>query len=323
MNIATECLVNELEKRILPDKKTILYVGIKYDYGRMDWGLSYEHHNFYQTFINMGYSMINFDYFTLYHQFGAEVVSKMLDEAVYYYNPDLVFYFHYKDWINHNTWSQIPVKKYIWLADDSWRYDETEPVWKLFDTIITTDTLSHEKRQKAGYNSVLSEWGCNHLLYRDVGMRRIYDVSFVGRAHGERKEFIEALMKHGIPVKCFGEGWEGSSRISQTDLIKIYNKSKIVINMSRASTGGKIKVNGRDFEATGCGAMLLTQYSPAIGECFDSGYEIAIYIDVETAVKTIKYYLKETALREMIAEAGYDRTLTDHTYVKRLQEIIQ
>ncbi len=320
MKISTEVLVDRLEKRILPNEKTILYVGIKYDYGHPDWGLSYEHHNFYQTFIAMGYSVIYFDYMSIMQDYGAEEMSKMLKEAVYYYTPNVLFYFHYHDWIDKSILAELPVKKYIWLADDSWRYDETKPVWELFDTIITTDTPSHEKRLSGKYDSILSEWACNHLLCRDLGMERIYDVSFIGSKHSDREDKIAKLREAGIDIKCFGKGWSDTERISQGELIKIYNQSKIVLNLPTASHGKKIQVNARDFEATGCGALLLTENNEAIEKCFNHK-EMVTYIGIDSAIKKIQYILSNDGVRKIIARAGHDRVLRDHTYAKRFQAI--
>jgi len=321
MKISTEVIADALEKRILPNEKTILYVGIKYDYGHADWGLSYEHHNFYRTFLDMGYSMIYFDYMSIMQEFGTDGMSRILAEAVYYYNPDVLFYFHFHDWIDKQILAELPVKKYIWNADDSWRYDAEKPVWKLFDTIITTDTPSHEKRLAAGYNSVLSEWACNHNLCRDLGMERIYDVSFIGSKHSNREEFVNKLRENGINIKCFGKGWSDTERISQAGLIEIYNQSKIVLNISSDSAGKKIQVNARDFEATGCGALLLTQDSPAIRECFDNEKEIVTYNTPVGAIEKIKVLLNQPDKLKAIAQAGHARTLKDHTYVKRFYDI--
>lgn len=321
MKVSLEVITDELEKRILPGEKTILYVGIKYDYGHSDWGLSYEHHNFYQTFLAMGYSIIYFDYMEIGQKYGSDIMSEMLREAVYYYNPDILFYFHFHDWINKDIIKELPVKKYIWLADDSWRYDDTQHVWELFDTIITTDKDSHEKRLLGGYDSILSEWGCNHLLCRDLGMERIYDVSFIGSKHSNREEQIAQLWGAGINVKCFGKGWDDNGRISQGNLIKIYNQSKIVLNLSSDSAQKKIQVNARDFEATGCGALLLTQNNDAILECFEPMEEIITYQNIGQAIHEMKHFLKHDEYLKRYAKAGHARTLKDHTYMKRFQDI--
>ena len=323
MTIATEVLADELcETRLLPGKKTILYVGIKYDYGKPNWGLSYEHYNFYQTFLRMGYSVVNFDYMRIMQEHGIEEMSRMLLESVYYYSPDILFYFHYHDWISHDVWKEIPVKKLIWLADDSWRYDETQPVWELFDTVITTDARGHDRRQLEGFKgSVLSEWGYNAWLYKNYNRERDIDVSFIGSCHSDRKEFIDHLKAAGINVKTFGKDWENSERISQAGLIQIYNRSKIVLNLSAVSHGSKIQVNARDFEATGCGAALVTHDSESIRKCFNVETEIVTYNCAKDAAKLIKYHLTHDMVREAISENGYIRSLANHQYVNRFEAI--
>jgi len=301
-------------------------VGIKYDYGHPKWGLSYEHYNFYKTIEAMGYSLIYFDYMKLSQKYGTDIMSELLREAVYYYNPDILFYFNFHDWVSYNVWKEISeetlTKTIIWLGDDSWRYEETRPIWELFNTIITTDKNKHNQRTEEGFNSVLSQWACNHLLYRKLNLSKIYDISFVGRCYGERKEFIELLREHNIEILTFGQGWEGSGRVSQADMIRIYNQSKIVLNISKTSKGDKIQIKGRDFEVPGCGSLSLTQESEEIKEYFEPDNEIVTYKDIDEAIQKIKYYLSHEKELNVIADNGYRRILKEHTYEKRLLEIL-
>ena len=326
-NRSIEVLIDEeLEKHFKNKKKTILYVGIRYDYGNKSWGLSYEHHQFYNTLLNMDYSLIYFDYDRIKQKFGVKKTSQMLREVVYFYHPDILFYFHFLDWIEHDVWKEIsdelPTKTIIMLADDHWRYEETRPVWKLFNLIVTTDPEGYEKRRKEGFNNVfLTQWACNHFLYKNLNLPRIYDVSFVGRCYGERQSFIDAIKTHGINVITFGPGWGKGGRVSQADLIKIYNQSKISLNISFASSGGKIQIKGRDFEATGCGSLLLTKDTKEIAEYFVPGEEIVTYRDVNDASEKIKYYLKNEDERERIAKNGYEKVVREHTCEKRFLEI--
>jgi len=326
---STEVLVDEeLEKNLRSDKKTILYIGIKYDYGNKNWGLSFEHYNFYHTLLNMGYSLIYFDYDRLKQKYGKKRISQILFEAVYYYHPEILFYFHFHDWIEHDIWKEIanesPITTIIWLADDHWRYNETRPVWDSFNLIVTTDKNGYEKRKREGYNNILlSQWACNNFLYKKLNLPKIYDVSFVGRCYGKRKKFVERLKRQGIQIKTFGQGWNNGERISQTDLIKIYNQSKIALNISFSSKEDKIQIKGRDFEAPGCGSLLLTKDSEEIRRCFVPDEEIITYEDVNDAIEKIKYYLKNEVERERIAKNGYERAMKDHTYKKRFLDILQ
>ena len=327
---STEVLIEEeLEKYLKNNKRTILYVGIKYDYGNKYWGLSYEHYNFYHALLNMDYSLIYFDYDRIKQEYGIEKMSKMLREAVYYYQPDILFYFNFHDWIEHSVWREIsdelPIKTIIWLADDEWRYEETRPVWELFNLVVSTDRKGYERRKQEGFSNVLlSQWGCNHFLYKNLNLPKIYDVSFVGQCYGERENFVNILRRKGINITTFGHGWENSSRVSQADLIRIFNQSKISLNISFASKGDKIlAIKGRDFEAPGCGSLLLTKDTKEIAEYFVPGEEIITYKDANDAADKIKFYLANEDEREKTAKNGYERVMREHTIERRLLDVFE
>jgi spore maturation protein CgeB len=327
---AIEVIVDEeLEKHLKTNKKTLLYVGRKYDYGIRNWGFNYAHYNFYHTLLNMNYSLIYFDYGQIRQKYGSKKMSKMLHEAVFYYQPDLLFYCHSFDWIQHDVWREIsdelPTKTIIWLTDDHMQYEETRPVWELFNLIVNANKEGYEKRKKEGFsNAFLSQWACNHFLYKNFNLPKIYDVSFVGRCNDGRQSFVDVLKKNGINIVTFGQGWENGSRVSQADLIKIYNQSKISLDMSFASRDSKIlSTKGRDFEVPGCGSLLLTKDTKEIAEYFVPGEEIITYHDANDAAEKIEYYLKNEDEREKIAKRGYERFMKEHTYEKRFLEIFE
>ena len=329
-NRSIEVLMDEeVEKRLKINKESILYVGRKYDYGNRNWGLSYQHYNFYHTLLNMDYSLIYFDYGQIRERYGSKKMSQMLREAVYYYQPDILFYCHSFDWIKHDVLKEIsnelPMKTIIWLTDDHMQYEETRSVWELFNLIVNANEKGYEKRKKEGFsNAFLSQWACNHFLYRNLNLPKIYDVSFVGRCYGVRQKFVDILKRHGINIATFGQGWKNGSRVSQADLIRIYNQSKISLDMSFASRDSKIlSTKGRDFEVPGCGSLLLTKDTEEIAEYFVPGEEIITYEDANDAAEKIKYYLKNEDERERIAKKGYERVMKEHTYEKRFLEIFE
>ena len=331
-NRSIEVLMDEeLEKHLKPtNKKTILYVGRKYDYGNKDWGLSYQHYNFYHTLLNMDYSLIYFDYGQIRQRYGAEKMSQMLREAVYYYHPDILFYCHSFDGIKHNILKEIsnelPTKTIIWLTDDHKDYERERPVWELFNIIVNANEEGYERRKKEGFsNAFLSQWACNHFLYRHLNLPKIYDVSFVGRCYGVRQNFVDTLKRYGINIATFGQGWENGGRVSQADLIRIYNQSKILLNLSFASRDSKIIVStkGRDFEVPGCGSLLLTKDTKEIADYFVPGEEIITYEDANDAAEKINYYLENEDERERITKKGYERVMKEHTYEKRFLEMFE
>ena len=200
--------------------------------------------------------------------------------------------------------------------------------------------------------------GFNHFLYKPLDLSKIYDVTFIGRPHGKRKEEIEKLKKAGIKVECFGEGWP-NGKITNEEMIKIFCQSKINLNLSQSS--GKLwkqigliflkrkidrslglnsplkwyggfqtllaqkrkQIKGRIFKVTGCGGFLLTDYTEGIEGLYETGKEIVCFSDFDDLIKKIKYYLKHNEEREKIAQAGYEYSLREHTCEKRFNEIFK
>ena len=81
------------------------------------------------------------------------------------------------------------------------------------------------------------------------------------------------------------------------------------------------QIKGRNFEIPGCGSFCLTEYADDLESYYEIGEEIECFSTVKEAPEKIRYYLSHEEAREAIAKAGYERTLREHTYEKRFQEI--
>jgi glycosyltransferase involved in cell wall biosynthesis len=79
--------------------------------------------------------------------------------------------------------------------------------------------------------------------------------------------------------------------------------------------------NIRQFEVTGVGTCLLTDFKPDLPEIFIPDQEIVAYNTPEEAVEKARWLLEHPEERERIAQAGQQRTLRDHTFDKRAEEL--
>ncbi|CEG13821.1 conserved hypothetical protein [groundwater metagenome] len=108
------------------------------------------------------------------------------------------------------------------------------------------------------------------------------------------------------------------------DMYNVLYNSKITLNRhGEVSISQQYANNMRLFEATGMGAFLITDYKENLNDLFRIGKEIETYTDTKELIKKIQYYLDNEDERKKIAEAGQRRTLTDHTYEKRMKELIK
>lgn len=95
------------------NKKNILFIGTKYDYGKPERGLSYEYYNFYDTLVKMNNGnnrviYFPFDEFSI--KFGSEAMNKKLLEKVKQEKPDLCFFFLFNEFLKKDVVREITKK---------------------------------------------------------------------------------------------------------------------------------------------------------------------------------------------------------------------
>ena len=89
--------------------------------------------------------------------------------------------------------------------------------------------------------------------------------------------------------------------------------------------GGEDTINMRMFEATGSGALLLTEALPGVRRYFEPGKEVAVWKDVPELVARTLHYLAHESECSAVAEAGRRRCLAEHSMddtVKRFMKIV-
>jgi len=107
-------------------------------------------------------------------------------------------------------------------------------------------------------------------------------------------------------------------------MYRVLAESKIVLNSHIAYAEGQAN-NMRLFEATGVGALLVTESAPNLADFFEPGREVVSYDGPTDLVDKLRHYIDHDDERRAIAEAGQARTLRDHTYAKlmaRLADIL-
>ncbi|MCL5666520.1 MAG: glycosyltransferase [Patescibacteria group bacterium] len=156
-----------------------------------------------------------------------------------------------------------------------------------------------------------------------------------GKIHNERNEVLEAVAKDkGIDIKFWGYGTSNlpeSSLIKKNyqgqawglDRLRIFYNSKITLTKHITAVAGGYANNMTLYEATGSGIFLITDWKQNLPELFTPGEEVETYRSVPELIDKLKYYLSHDKEREKIAQAGQARTLREHTYEKRMEELTQ
>lgn len=161
--------------------------------------------------------------------------------------------------------------------------------------------------------------------------RRDLSVTFIGGlspSHRDRQEFL-AMLARSTPIQFWGYGTEtlvqrgaDASRCHGEawgfDMFALLARSGITVN-HHIDVAKSNANNMRLFEATGCGALLITDYKTNLSDLFEIGEEVVAYRSVEECMELIGYYLVHQDEASAIAKRGQVRTLRDHTYEIRMR----
>lgn len=104
------------------------------------------------------------------------------------------------------------------------------------------------------------------------------------------------------------------------EMLKVLSKAKIGFNI-HIDAAGKDAGNMRLYEVTGVGTCLITDWKENLHELFEPDKEVVTYRSVEECIEKVKWLLDHPKERESIAKAGQIRTLSEHTFEKRAQQL--
>ena len=170
---------------------------------------------------------------------------------------------------------------------------------------------------------------------------------------------MRELQTLGLPAQGFGKGWK-SGMVDQQKMMEIFSFSKINLNFTESAyvsfkqklkllakmfinkeqghyrfapniVGGwesavgaqRRQIKNRNFDIPACGGFLLTGDADNLSDYYVPDKEVAIFKNFGELAEKCKYYLAHDAERLAIANAGYERTIREHTYEHRFNKIFK
>jgi len=326
---------------------------MEYDYGARARGFSFEYYNVFLPLCDIygKENVLLFDYFTEFKQNGKVKMNNKLNGLISVEKPEIViFCLLWENQFDENIVSSLreKTKTVIYFLDDPWRQKFVRHWIKYFNFFSTPDYYMFKLYEIEGFKNVIySPFGFNSAIYKKLNLDKTYDVSFVGGYSPLRKWIIRLIEKEGLKVNVFGRGWgKRGAWISQEQMVEIFNRTKINLNLSNAIYKGpdfllwslhslknikqlillkknKEQVKGRHYEINACGGFQLSYFIPGLNLIYEIDKEIAVYEDITHIPSLVKFFLKADELRNTIAGNGCKRSQKDHsaqTYMKRLVE---
>lgn len=165
-----------------------------------------------------------------------------------------------------------------------------------------------------------------------------YDIVFAGDSHAIRAEFISKLsQKYSIGLmgpwkKLMNKGGVSFGK----NVTVLHDKTFTPLQMAEVFAMGKINlnlhtwyqrfdygVNPRLMEASGLKSFQLADNKREIAELYIPGKEVVLFETYEELESLVAHYLSHEEERMAIVNAAYDRTMKEHTYLKRMQFMIE
>lgn len=204
---------------------------------------------------------------------------------------------------------------------------------RFYDLLISSFQPTVDEFRRRGFRAELSRLGFDpavlSTLSEDPSLR--WGLTFVGSLapiHSSRREFLEALAPHVPDLRIWSpDPLPRSSVLHDRYMGAAWGRVMFdVLRSSRATVNhhGDVAAyanNMRLFEATGVGTLLLTDAKPNLAEIFTPAVEVIEFVSAEDCAAS--YLGLDDDARNQIAHAGQQRTLRDHTYLERVDEIVQ
>lgn len=206
---------------------------------------------------------------------------------------------------------------------------------KGYDLILTSFPHFVPRLRSMGVASEYFRIGFDTRVLELLGtVKKDIDASFVGgisRHHGKALPMLEYLAGT-TPIEFFGYGADSLGRGSPIvprhhgevwglDMYRALARSRVTLNR-HINVAENYANNMRLYEATGVGTLLITDRKDNLGELFEVGKEVVAYSSPEEAAELIRYFIAHPDEALVIARAGQERTLKEHTYKARMDELI-
>ncbi|MFC5653488.1 glycosyltransferase [Paenibacillus solisilvae] len=236
----------------------------------------------------------------------------------------------------------------IWFADDPYVTEETITIAPRYDAVLTHELSTVQLYLDLGCRSVhYMPLAVHPGWFKPMRVEEKYrsDICFIGQAFWNRVELFDALAPYLAGKRVFIAGglWDRMKNYSMLkpfirmgwlpveESIRYYNGAKIVINLHRTTEAGSDNrntlnlpgrsINPRTYEIAACGTLQLTDQREDLPHYYRVGLELDTFKTAEELQSKMAYYLKHEDERRAMALRGLRRTLQEHTFTTRVQQL--
>jgi hypothetical protein len=256
-------------------------------------------------------------------------------EQINYYRPDVVIV-QAVDTINVSFLREMKATAGVAIVG----FHASPPLpaddYSVYDLVASSFPPTVDFFRHSGVQSIYLPLAFDARVLQEVGSpSRDIAVSFVGgfgKLHTSRTAFLEDVAAHVPDFQVWGwmpPAFPKSSPLHRCyagpawgrDMYEVLARSRISLN--HHGDFPPYANNSRLFEATGCGACLVTDWKENLHVLFEPDRDVLAYRSHDEAIGMIHQQLQNDSTRLAIATSGQARTLTEHTMLERQRHFLE
>jgi hypothetical protein len=210
----------------------------------------------------------------------------------------------------------------------------------LYDVHITSNLHNVRELRAAGFPHVLHMELAANPAVRDPGPLSEAErgvlgapVGFIGHFEPVTEDLVLHLVRHGIGVKVYGQGWDEARHRDELEGVIQYRwiegdeyARAIVsfdINLGIVSKWNRNHTASRSFQIPALGAFLLHERNELMTKYFREGAEAEFFDSADELLEKCRHYLSHPDDRRRVAEAGRKRCQESGYFeIDRVREVL-
>lgn len=255
-------------------------------------------------------------------------LAQKFERKIKAFNPDLILFvsFCFIPQIFYDTAGRFDCVQAAWAADRFGK--EEKPKTKHLNALFCTDTGYFKTTKNFFCPSYYLPLCVDESIAKAPVLPHSLLPFFVGVANSKRIEYLKACQ---TPCLIYGVGWPKdelpqhkihNKKISTKQAFDFMRRSVAPINMA-FSANNINGLNFRPFEIGACGGLIMVNNAKDLALCYRIGKEAVTYTTPNQFARLINDIAQNPKKYAKIAAAGHQRTLRDHTYFARLNQMLK